>query len=127
MTSGRDCMFCPTTGALLKVDDLTGEATCPLSGWSRSLEDMNGYKVVSRTNMEEYRRRYDLEPLVKEVKREDAMLEQQGRARATVQETCPQCGAKEMSFYTRQLRSADEGQTIFIECMACTYKRQENS
>ena len=35
-------MFCPTTGALLKVDDLTGEATCPLSGWSRSLEGTEG-------------------------------------------------------------------------------------
>ena len=34
--------------------------------------------------MQEYRRRYNLEPLVKEVKREDAVLEQQGRARATV-------------------------------------------
>ena len=42
MTSGRDWMFCPTTGALLKVDDLTGEATCPLSGWSRSLEGIGG-------------------------------------------------------------------------------------
>lgn len=34
--------------------------------------------------MQEYRRRYNLEPLVKVIKREDEVLEQQGRARATV-------------------------------------------
>ena len=38
MASDRDWMFCPTTGALLQLDDVTGEATCPLSGWKRSLE-----------------------------------------------------------------------------------------
>lgn len=36
---------------------------------------------------QEYRRRYHLEPLVKEIKREDQLVEQQGRARATVRLT----------------------------------------
>ena len=47
MTSGRDWMFCPTTGSLLKVDDLTGEAKCPLSGWSRSLEGNRGTNALA--------------------------------------------------------------------------------
>ena len=36
---------------------------------------------------QEYRRRYHLEPLVKVLKQEDKVLEQQGRARATVRST----------------------------------------
>jgi DNA-directed RNA polymerase I subunit RPA12 len=40
-----------------------------------------------------------------------------GVSRATVTETCPQCQVhEEVSFYTLQLRSVDEGQTVFMEC-----------
>ena len=35
---------------------------------------------------------------------------------ATIEEPCPKCGNPEMYFYTMQLRSVDEGSTVFYEC-----------
>ncbi|RDW80554.1 hypothetical protein BP5796_05252 [Coleophoma crateriformis] len=40
---------------------------------------------------------------------------------AVAQETCMQCGRKEVRFYTLQLRSADEGSTVFYTC-DCGFK-----
>ena len=37
-------------------------------------------------------------------------------AEATTRQTCDKCGRTEMRFYTQQLRSADEGTTVFYMC-----------
>lgn len=46
---------------------------------------------------------------------------------ATIDEPCPKCDHPEMYFYTMQLRSVDEGQTVFYECMKCAHKYSVNN
>lgn len=36
-----------------------------------------------------------------------------------VERKCPICGNEKMSYATVQLRSADEGQTVFFTCTKC--------
>jgi DNA-directed RNA polymerase I subunit RPA12 len=47
--------------------------------------------------------------------------------RATVDEACEKCGHVGVYFYTMQLRSADEGQTVFYECPECEHKSSVNT
>eukprot|EP01094_Clydonella_sp_ATCC50884_P030158 TRINITY_DN9734_c0_g1_i1.p1 TRINITY_DN9734_c0_g1~~TRINITY_DN9734_c0_g1_i1.p1 ORF type:complete len:130 (+),score=32.33 TRINITY_DN9734_c0_g1_i1:172-561(+) len=47
--------------------------------------------------------------------------------RPTVERNCDGCGNKEMVFSTAQLRSVDEGQTIFYECLQCGHRETINS
>ncbi|KAK9510363.1 hypothetical protein O3M35_005164 [Rhynocoris fuscipes] len=44
-----------------------------------------------------------------------------------VERKCPKCGNDKMSYATLQLRSADEGQTVFYTCTNCKHKETENS
>ncbi|XP_052867815.1 DNA-directed RNA polymerase I subunit RPA12 [Anopheles cruzii] len=44
-----------------------------------------------------------------------------------VNRQCPKCGNDQMSYATLQLRSADEGQTVFFTCTKCKFKTSENS
>jgi DNA-directed RNA polymerase I subunit RPA12 len=43
------------------------------------------------------------------------------QTRAIISQTCEKCGREEVRFYTQQLRSADEGSTVFYEC-ECGHK-----
>lgn len=40
---------------------------------------------------------------------------------AKIKHQCPNCNSEEMMYNTAQLRSADEGQTVFYSC-ECGYK-----
>jgi DNA-directed RNA polymerase I subunit RPA12 len=59
----------------------------------------------------------------------DKKLEASGSktGRATVNEECPKCFNPTMEYYTMQLRSADEGQTVFYDCPKCGHKFTVNT
>lgn len=46
---------------------------------------------------------------------------------ATIKEKCPKCGNEEMQYHTLQLRSADEGATVFYTCTSCGYRFRTNN
>ena len=41
---------------------------------------------------------------------------------ASIERTCPNCSNPEMLYHTKQLRSADEGTTVFYTCPKCGFK-----
>lgn len=91
------------------------------------IELENRIIVTHETDMEEYMRQYGLEPLVKSEARLGEEHALNARSRATVDEPCPKCGHQGLEFYTLQLRSADEGQTVFYECPSCKHKWSQNN
>lgn len=50
-----------------------------------------------------------------------ALRQSKDPVRATIEEPCPRCNHPEVGYYTVQLRSVDEGQTVFYECPQCKY------
>lgn len=58
------------------------------------------------------------------VYKEEAESEAEG---PVIERKCNRCGNNKMSYATLQLRSADEGQTVFYTCTKCNFKETENS
>ncbi len=117
-TFSTDISFCPACGALLPPLPAVGDVRClackyevPADSFA---EKETSYTVVFNKRDDRRRAR---------VKAEDGD-EPEG---PTVERRCPKCGHEEMSYAALQLRSADEGQTVFFTCLKCKYKESENS
>lgn len=124
-SANRDWLFCPVTGALLDLDAHRGVAWAPTTSFERPLADLSDVRIVSETDMDDYRRRYRLQPLGDAGKKASS----NAPARSTVDEPCVKCGSRPLEFYTMQLRSADEGTTVFYECLneACGHTWNQNN
>lgn len=46
--------------------------------------------------------------------------------RSQIERKCEHCDSGLFYFYTKQLRSVDEGQTVFYECVECKFKEFEH-
>lgn len=67
-----------------------------------------------------------LEPKKTQHKEYIIYTEKERQKGAKIKEECPECKSEYMYYYTMQLRSADEGQTVFYEC-DCGYKEKLNT
>jgi DNA-directed RNA polymerase I subunit RPA12 len=124
-----DAPFCPACGSLLVFPDY-GDVHCDRCPFTVSMAALPKTRIVTRSFPKpppEWLVEYTA--LHAEKAGGVAVERQKGPKRAVVKEVCPKCGAAEMGFYTMQLRSADEGQTVFFECLdsACGHKHSVNT
>ncbi|KAG6476749.1 DNA-directed RNA polymerase I subunit RPA12-like [Zingiber officinale] len=119
----RDFLFCGMCGTLLKFESLHF-AQCPLCGFKRNVSEIEGKETRYTITAEDMRRELKLEPFVV---LENAPADAEAVKRAVVNEECPQCHHPQLEYYTKQLRSADEGQTVFYECPQCQHKFSINT
>lgn len=120
--------FCPECGSLLVLPE-SDPITCDCCGLQCHYSDLPNLEVVTQS--------YPREPsavLNKAARQLDGVTMhqedddlRQTRHRATVDEPCPKCQHPQLEFYTMQMRSADEGQTVFYECTKCGHKFSQNN
>merc|ERR1712087_510090 len=59
--------------------------------------------------------------------RESLKKQMIGTEKKMIRQECLQCGAEEQAYEARQLRSVDEGQTLFFTCLECGNKTKLDS
>jgi len=109
--------FCPSCRSTLKVDS-SGSITCNVCPYVSNLDELNASEIPSSVTYSALRPT----PLWAKSDIEQQTLRQSKElTRATIEEPCIKCGTPEVQYYTVQLRSVDEGQTVFYECPGCKH------
>ena len=115
--------FCPNCRHTLTVN-ATGNVGCSICHYSTNLSAYPVASLPSRTTKSANRP----DPLWAKSDEEQAALRNLSEPkRMRVEEPCIKCGAEEVEFYTVQLRSVDEGQTVFYECPKCSHTWSVNN
>ncbi|XP_033227074.1 DNA-directed RNA polymerase I subunit RPA12 [Belonocnema kinseyi] len=112
--------FCPDCGTILPLCPETGAVTCYSCERSWDPEKVFGSMEMS------YRIPFIDRKTCETSKRGEGENEEKPDG-PIVERQCPQCKNDKMSYATLQLRSADEGQTVFFTCTKCKFKETENS
>jgi DNA-directed RNA polymerase I subunit RPA12 len=121
-------LFCRYCGSLLDMPITGSIAKCPLCRADRDMTGAVFPVFTTRSGPEDFTRRHGIEPVIMApTDAANAAEASDLRERARVKESCPSCNNEEMEYYTMQLRSADEGQTVFYECPKCRYKYSLNT
>ncbi|KAM3575577.1 hypothetical protein VYU27_002569 [Nannochloropsis oceanica] len=128
--SGGAVPFCDECHALLDLPD-EDPIVCRICKFSTTFDELGQVEIITTSAEKPAPRWY--QELAAAAKPdgvcEDGNDEGGDSRHAKVDEPCPKCGHPEMSFYTMQLRSADEGSTVFYECLSkkCGHKYSQNN
>ena len=108
--------FCPLCGSILPLPKSRSDSKCRC-GYKMKVSQWNGL-LYSKTEI-----------VLNEIE-DNATL---GKSKdiqdvgPVIERLCTKCGHNEMSYKTQQLRSADEGMTIFYYCLKCDAVQKEDS
>ncbi|KAI5939108.1 DNA-directed RNA polymerase I subunit RPA12 [Manis javanica] len=111
-----DLDFCPDCGSILPLPGVQDTVTCTRCGFSINVRDFEG-KIVKTSVV------FNKVGTTMPVTVEEGP-EFQG---PVVDRHCTRCGHEGMAYHTRQMRSADEGQTVFYTCTNCKFQEKEDS
>ncbi len=115
-----DVAFCPVCGTLLPALPNRGNVYCLACKYEIPIETFASVHTCYNVPFN----KRESAAAKKKKKRAGDDDEVEG---PVVERRCPKCGHDKMSYAALQLRSADEGQTVFFTCLKCKYKESENS
>ncbi|OAV87070.1 hypothetical protein PTTG_08845 [Puccinia triticina 1-1 BBBD Race 1] len=121
-------IFCETCGNLLSLPNAQQDyIRCGHCKRSLKFNVHDELAVVTRSNQNAF-------PSVLRQKRtlvqqtiNSAGHQNDAAAAPLMDESCPKCKHPQMRYHTLQLRSADEGTTVFYECPNCSHKFSTNN
>eukprot|EP00732_Lithocolla_globosa_P008140 Lithocolla_globosa_v1_NODE_11251_length_523_cov_1.532051.p1 type:complete len:115 gc:universal NODE_11251_length_523_cov_1.532051:381-37(-) len=112
--------FCPTCGSLLALPSNKTKVACNVCLVVTNCDMFESDVITSKSAPNAY------DPFHLPILDLSGGGKQQN-VRAMVDQVCPECNAPKMAFHTMQLRSSDEGQTVFFTCVECGHKFSQNS
>lgn len=112
--------FCPHCGTILDPP-VTDKIKCKVCQFTCKFDEFHAPDVVTTS-------RPKPKPHWVTDDNENKKSEESEKVKhAVIAEPCPKCAHHEMYFYTMQLRSVDEGSTVFYECPKCSHKYSVNN
>ena len=115
--------FCIDCGDLLDFEIINNNnVKCQKCGGETSLDNIKNHVI-------ETEEKYEFSKIwVNKLKnKEDKLRTEQKNERTIINEKCPKCNYNQMYYYTIQTRDADEGSTVYYECVKCHYKFNQNN
>ena len=112
--------FCPQCATLLVLPE-TNPIKCERCAFSCHYDDLPQNKVITKSAHRE------IPTWLSTSIAEKKSVKDSNKERMTVDEPCPKCSHDWVEFYTVQLRSVDEGSTVFYECPSCGHNWSQNN
>lgn len=120
--------FCAQCGSIL--DPPVGDqVNCDVCGFKCKFDDINVGEVITHSAVRTKPAWIGEEEEIHEHGSSGDKKASSGKAskHVLIEEPCPKCAHPELYFYTMQLRSVDEGSTVFYECPKCAHKYSVNN
>ncbi|XP_004074220.1 DNA-directed RNA polymerase I subunit RPA12 [Oryzias latipes] len=116
-SNGRDPNFCQDCGSVLPLPGLSDTVRCPRCCLCTPVTEFLGREIQSGV-------------IFNPAEQTLLALEDEENSELkgpVIDRRCTRCNKEGMIYHTRQMRSADEGQTVFFTCIHCRFQEKEDS